>query len=386
MNNFIVLITLNYIKNFFRKKNNSIPAVISILSIAISVFSLIVVLSVMKGFEVKVKNKILKTFPHIVVNTTRSLDLSDIEGIESFNRTSEDYGAILAIDTFNIVQIKGVDSLKNKNLYSEDIKDMYYPIAIDKNFSMKFNLLQGSKIKVLAPDFTSKKPQIKKVKLYVSSIDSTYKSNIDRIYIRNEFKNKLGLTKGTFYELYLQDPYKSKNITSAVVKKYPELKYKTIDWQIMNKSFFSLMELERLAIGVFLMFLIILSATNIYSNIVSFIVEKKSEIGTLVLLGATKKSLIIIFTLVGLFLGIVGTLIGILTSGFLIYLIIEKNIIDTLAVDISFYQIEGFPILFLVEYFVIISLFSILAVLVSSLIPSYVILNKNPETLIRRDF
>ena len=59
MNNFIVLITLNYIKNFFKKKDNTIPAVISILSIAISVFSLIMVLSVMKGFEVKVKKDII---------------------------------------------------------------------------------------------------------------------------------------------------------------------------------------------------------------------------------------------------------------------------------------------------------------------------------------
>ena len=146
------------------------------------------------------------------------------------------------------------------------------------------------------------------------------------------------------------------------------------------------MELERLSIGIFLMFLIILSATNIYSNIVSFISEKKTEIGSLVLLGASKNNLIIIFTLIGLFLGVVGTLIGVIMSGLLIYLIIEKQIIDSLAIDITFYQIEGFPILFSAEYFVLISLLSILAVLISSFIPSFLILNKNLESLIRRDF
>ena len=81
MNNFIVLITLNYIKNFFKKKDNTIPAVISILSIAISVFSLIMVLSVMKGFEVKVKNKILASFPHIIISTGDSINLDKIKNI-----------------------------------------------------------------------------------------------------------------------------------------------------------------------------------------------------------------------------------------------------------------------------------------------------------------
>ena len=63
------LIILNYLKNIFKSKQNSIPSIISITAIAISIFSLIVVLSVMKGFEVKVKQKIIQSFPHIIINT-----------------------------------------------------------------------------------------------------------------------------------------------------------------------------------------------------------------------------------------------------------------------------------------------------------------------------
>ena len=204
--------------------------------------------------------------------------------------------------------------------------------------------------------------------------------------MNNEYKNLLGLSRGTFIEINLEDPYKSKDISKQIVLSYPSLRFKVLDWQTMNSSFFSLMKLERLSISIFLMFLIILSATNIYSNMVSFIIEKKNEIGTLVLLGASKKALIVVFTLVGLFLGLIGTLIGCILSGIVIYLIINTSIVDSLAIDITFYQIEGFPILFSSEYFILISLFSLIAVLLSSFIPSYLMLGKDLESLITRNY
>jgi len=266
------------------------------------------------------------------------------------------------------------------------IRKDYYPILIGKDFAIKFGLQKNSKIEIMAANFSNKKLDIKKVKLYIAAIDDSKLGQIDRIYINNKHKDLLGLTRGTFIEINLEEPYRSKEISKQIVLAYPSLKFKVIDWQTMNSSFFSLMKLERLSISIFLMFLIILSATNIYSNIVSFIVEKKNEIGTLTLLGASKKNLVTVFTLVGLFLGLVGTLIGCILSGITIYIIINTGVVDSLAIDISFYQIEGFPILYSIEYFIYISLFSLIAVLLSSFIPSYLILNKDLESLIRRKY
>ena len=382
MSKFISLVTLNYIKNFFKERNNSVPARISIFSIAVSVFSLIIVLSVMKGFEVKVKDKILR----IIVQTEENIDFNQIKGIKLVEKTSEDYAALLARNSFNLIQVKGFESFKALSTDIRKIKKNHYPIIINKDFARKFSLQKNSKIKIMAPDFSNKKPDIKKVKLYISDIDNSKSGQIDRIYMNNEYKNLLGLSRGTFIEINLEDPYKSKDISKQIVLSYPSLRFKVLDWQTMNSSFFSLMKLERLSISIFLMFLIILSATNIYSNMVSFIIEKKNEIGTLLLLGASKKALIVVFTLVGLFLGLLGTLIGCILSGIVIYLIINTSIVDSLAIDITFYQIEGFPILFSSDYFILISLFSLIAVLLSSFVPSYLMLGKDLESLIRRNY
>ena len=391
MNKFIRLITFNYIKNFFKKRNSTIPATISILSIAISVFSLIIVLSVMKGFEVKVKQKILKSFPHIIINSDEKLDLKDIVGIDSYRKTSEDYGALLLKGKMSIVQIKGLDYDADSYLINEDVdsivlKDGRLPIVINKELSIEFKLEKNSEVEILTPDFTNKKPKIKRIKTYVSHVSEFSSNAINKIFMSNIVKSKYGLSKKMFIEVSLSDPYKSKAVMKEVLSKYPELKSKIIDWQTINSSFFSLMKLERLSISIFLMFLILISATNIYSNIVSFIIEKKNEIGTMILLGASKKSLILVFTFVGLFLGLIGTFIGALLSAATIYFITRTNIIDSLSIDVSFYQIEGFPIIFSIEYFIFISLFSIVAVIISSFIPSYLILNKDLESLIRRNY
>ena len=109
------LIILNYLKNIFNSKQNSIPAVISISAIAISVFSLILVLSVMKGFEVKVKEKIIQSFPHIIIDSEEPINLKEINGIKSFSRTFEYYSGVVDKEEFKIVQIKGRKKIVNNN-------------------------------------------------------------------------------------------------------------------------------------------------------------------------------------------------------------------------------------------------------------------------------
>ena len=146
------------------------------------------------------------------------------------------------------------------------------------------------------------------------------------------------------------------------------------------------MKLERILLGIFLSFLIVISATTIYSNMTSLIAQKKNEIGTLILLGSKKFSLIMVFTQIGFFVGLIGVIIGTFFATIVILLITKTNIINNLSIDLSFYGIDGFPIIFSTAYYVYIILFSILIIIVSSLLPSYFLLNKDVESLIIRNY
>lgn len=387
------LLILNYFKSIFDSKANSIPAVISIIAIAISIFSLILVLSVMKGFDVKVKQKIIASFPHIIIKTNKEYDFSRFNEIKSFNKTFESYLGIILNKKFDIVQIKGVkdfNSIKkvssklDLNKFNES-KD-HLPVVVERNFSHKYNKTIGDKFELLIPDFTHRKPKIKTIKGYIVGVSDISDVNTNRLYTTNKYAKDFIGHNTSFIEIVLTDPFRSKIVSNLIIKEFKELKFKVIDWQSVNFSLFNLMKLERISLAIFLSFLIVISATTIYSNMISLITQKKNEIGTLILLGSKKNSLIMVFTEIGFFVGLIGVIIGTFFATIVILLITKTNIINNLSIDLSFYGIDGFPIVFSATYYFYIILFSILIIIISSLLPSYFLLKKDVESLIRRDY
>jgi len=93
-----------------------------------------------------------------------------------------------------------------------------------------------------------------------------------------------------------------------------------------------------------------------------------------------------VFTEIGFFVGLIGVIIGTFFATIVILLITKTNIINNLSIDLSFYGIDGFPIVFSATYYFYIILFSILIIIISSLLPSYFLLKKDVESLIRRDY
>ena len=378
------LIILNYLKNIFNSKQNSIPAFISISAIAISVFSLILVLSVMKGFEVKVKEKIIQSFPHIIIDSEEPINLKEINGIKSFSRTFEYYAGVVDKEEFKIVQIKGRNKIVNSNNI-RILKKNQIPINITDEFASQHKKDIGDKIQLLLPDLSKKITRIKNIEGIIVGIISEPDNNFDKIFTENDYYRIFNKDGKSFLEIFLINPFDSKKVKELILKKYSHLKFKIVDWQTINSSLFKLMNLERLSLAIFLSFLILISATTIYSNMVSLITQKKKEIGTLLLLGSKKKSLIFIFTIIGLLVGFIGVIIGLLLAALAIFVLLRTDLMNKLSIDISFYQIDGFPIILYPDYFIQITIFSLLVIVISSFLPSMFLLNKDLESLVRRE-
>ncbi|MEC9381573.1 MAG: FtsX-like permease family protein [Thermodesulfobacteriota bacterium] len=378
------LIILNYLKNIFNSKQNSIPAFISISAIAISVFSLILVLSVMKGFEVKVKEKIIQSFPHIIIDSEEPINLKEINGIKSFSRTFEYYSGVVDKEEFKIVQIKGRNKIVNSNNI-RILKKNQIPINITDEFASQHKKDIGDKIQLLLPDLSKKITRIKNIEGIIVGIISEPDNNFDKIFTENDYYKFFNKDGKSFLEIFLINPFDSKKVKELILKKYSHLKFKIVDWQTINSSLFKLMNLERLSLAIFLSFLILISATTIYSNMVSLITQKKKEIGTLLLLGSKKKSLILIFTIIGLLVGFIGVIIGLLLAALAIFVLLRTDLMNKLSIDISFYQIDGFPIILYPDYFIQITIFSLLVIAISSFLPSMFLLNKDLESLVRRE-
>jgi lipoprotein-releasing system permease protein len=86
--------------------------------------------------------------------------------------------------------------------------------------------------------------------------------------------------------------------------------YRTVDWQEQNSSLFQALKLEKLAMGVILLLIVLVAAFNIVSTLTMVVADKTKEIGILKAMGMPAKSIRKIFFAQGVVIGVVGTVLG----------------------------------------------------------------------------
>jgi lipoprotein-releasing system permease protein len=86
--------------------------------------------------------------------------------------------------------------------------------------------------------------------------------------------------------------------------------YRVMDWQSQNKSLFQWMKLEKLVIFIVIALIILIAAFNIVSSLIMMILEKRREIGILMSMGSTSQSILKIFLLNGIIIGVLGSTLG----------------------------------------------------------------------------
>ena len=117
--------------------------------------------------------------------------------------------------------------------------------------------------------------------------------------------------------------------------------YRTVDWQEQNSSLFQALKLEKLAMGIILLLIVIVAAFNIVSNLTMVVTDKTREIGILKAMGMRASSIRLIFLSQGLVIGVVGTLLG-LVLGLVVSLALGRY--ELIKLDPSVYFIDHLPV------------------------------------------
>ena len=168
-------------------------------------------------------------------------------------------------------------------------------------------------------------------------------------------------------EVRLHDIYKAPEIKKHLQKKlgFP---YYVMDWMQMNKNLFSALKLEKFAMFVILVLIILVASFNIISNLIMNVMEKSREIAILKAIGATNKSIMAIFILQGLFIGIIGTTVGVL-GGFGLGYILNTYQIIKLPADV--YYLSHLPVKMNLFDFVTVSLSAVTITLLATIYPAW---------------
>jgi lipoprotein-releasing system permease protein len=138
----------------------------------------------------------------------------------------------------------------------------------------------------------------------------------------------------------VDDPDRAPEIGERLEQRlgYP---YRTLDWQTQNSSLFSALELEKLAMGVIIFFIMVVAAFNIVGTLTMVVTDKTREIGILQAMGLTAAAVARIFLAQGAVIGLVGTGLG-LIGGLAVAYIVDAS--GWIRINPAVYFIDHLPV------------------------------------------
>lgn len=334
-----------------KRRNNFISfiSLTSMLGVALGVMALIVVLSVMNGFENELRDRILGMTAHAsVVEPGRSL-----RNWEALEETLKQQPHVLGVAPFVRTQamltngggvqgalIRGVlpekepevSEVADKMIQGKltDLKAGDFSIVLGYALANTLRANVGDKVTIVAPQPNATPagiiPRLKRfnvVGIFKVGMNE-YDSSMAIIHIEDAkklFKIKDGVSG---IRLKLDDMFNAPTISRDIVKQLPG-RYGVVDWTQYHTNFFAAIKTEQNVMFVILTLIVAVAAFNIVSTLVMVVTDKQADVAILRTLGMTPTSIMWIFIVQGVIIGVIGTVMGIL-GGVLLALNI-KNIV-----------------------------------------------------------
>jgi lipoprotein-releasing system permease protein len=365
---FETFLAIRYLKAKRKQAFISVITVISVVGVMMGVMALIVVLSVMNGFREDLMGKILGVNSHLVVLSYEGAfldydriakDTGTVEGVVAatpfiysqvmVNSQGSVSGSVLrGIDTSTAGKVIAIDRMiKRGSLQSLDsLHDGLPGIVMGKELARMLAVQPGDTVTVVSPmgklTPVGRVPQNRKFKITGIFESGMYEYDATMVYVSlREAQDFLGLdSRATGVEVRVADVYKADQVAGAVAKKlgYP---YWAKDWKQMNRSLVSALKLEKIAMFVILIMIVLVGALNIISTLVMVVMEKNRDVAILRAMGATQKSIMTVFMVQGVLVGVVGTLVGLGAGLGLCHLLAKYKFIE-LPSDV--YYISTLPV------------------------------------------
>lgn len=414
---FELLIGLRYLKAKRKSTFISIITFISTAGVTLGVMALIVVLAVMTGFERDLKEKILGTNAHLVVIRSGA----PMEGYQSLMERMKQLPGVQAATPFIYNQVmlstgrtvsgvvlRGIDPVTDRQVTRlsravvQGGMEQLEPSAgsgddpgvmIGRELARHLNLSLGDRVNVVSPlgSITPLGMMPKLKPFRVTAIFNTgmfeYDSTLAYVSLNQAQRFfDLGDTV-TGIQLKVADVYATTELSQRINREFgPELYAR--DWMQMNKNILFALKTEKVVMFIILTLIVLVAAFGIASTLFMVVMEKTKDIAILKTMGARSGSIMKIFVLEGLIIGVVGTLLGLLSG-----LLIAKNlepIIDVVQkvtgknfFSKEIYYLDHFPSHVVTSDVVTVALTAILISFLATLYPAWAASRMLPAEALR---
>lgn len=332
-----LFIGLRYTRAKRRNHFISFISLSSILGIALGITALITVLSVMNGFQEEVRSRILAMTPHATLNrwnglmedwrAVRDWALEDsrvvggapyIRGEAMLNNASLVSGAL--IQGILPAEEQQVSDIGSKMIEGklDDLRPGEFGVILGKELANSLGVMVGDKVTVITPQASVTPagilPRLKRfdvVGLFKAGMYE-YDRGLALIHVDDAarlFQYPEGAVNGV--RLKLRDLFMAPRLAREFVGKLPETLVAR-DWTQDHATYFRAVQIEKTAMFVILTLIVAVAAFNIVSMLVMVVTDKQADIAILRTLGATPLSIMGIFIVQGISIGLVGTLLGLI--------------------------------------------------------------------------
>lgn len=330
-----LFIGLRYIRA--KRKNHfvSFIAFISIAGVAMGVFALIVVLSVMNGFGNELRDRTLSMTSHATI-TGYDGYLRDWPAVlEKAEKNIEVIAAAPYISKEIMLTngrrvsgslIRGITpemeskvSLVQSKMISGslfDLKAGEYGIVLGRELANSLGVFEGERVTVITPQASvtavGVMPRLRRFRVVGVFEVGMHQFDAAMAYMHIEDAAKLFSYKDRVngVRLKLTDVFEAPRISRDIEKEFGE-DYWVKDWSKQHKNFFRALKTEKTVMFIILLLMVSVAALNIVSTLMMTVTEKESDIAILRALGMQPSSVMIIFIIQGAFIGFFGTLIGV---------------------------------------------------------------------------
>jgi len=337
--NYEWFIGLRYLKAKRKQTFVSIITVISIAGVMVGVMTLIIVLAVMNGFEKTLKQKILGTQAHLVVLKAGQ---DGIDHYEEVTPKIEEVSGVVSASPFIFSQVmlstdSGVSGVVLKGIDPNGVgkvtelatyvkagrlEDLQRPpegnlpgILLGVELAKNLSISVGEPLQVISPLGTltpmgmmPKMRRFQVVGLFQSGMFE-YDSTLTYVSLGSAQKFLNMDARVTGIEIKTDNIYAVQEIGRQIRRKLG-LPFWTKDWMEMNRNLFSALRLEKIAMFIILVLIVLVAAFNIIATLIMVVMEKNKDIAILKSMGATSRGILKIFIIEGLVIGVVGTALG----------------------------------------------------------------------------
>jgi lipoprotein-releasing system permease protein len=395
----------------------SFIAASSMAGIGLGVAALIVVLSVMNGFQQDVRDRMLSVLPHIelyVPGANPDRILAQWQTLaEAAERNKEvqaaapfvaAQGMLVRGEALRGVQVRGIDPQMEGRVSDipkqmvagklEDLKPGSFGVVLGRDLASDMGLSVGDTVLLLAPQasispagFAPRMRQFTVVGIFSSG---HYEYDSSLAFVDDEDAAKVFRDSGTAgVRLRIHDMQRAPQVAAALSQALPPTVMAS-DWTRNNRTWFAAVQTEKRMMFLILALIVAVAAFNLLSSLVMAVKDKQSDIAILRTLGASPGEVARIFLVQGALIGIVGTLLGVL-GGMLIAYNIEtivpfiERLLGIHFLPRQIYFISELPSAPEMADILTVGLTSLILSLLATLYPSWRASRLQPAQVLRHD-